>query len=125
MSKKITNKQRAEAPDEPMEIKTVPDDDLKTSRLYANYVEVSHSPADVTLTFCDMPSISRDRDEKKIKNGEMRIPVVAKIAVPVGMIENLIEALQIQYKEYQKTKDIVEQFRGKKNNENERHALDG
>ena len=50
-----------------IEVKFIPSDELISNRLYANYVQVTHSPFDFTLRFCDAPSIL---DVKKvIKDG--------------------------------------------------------
>jgi hypothetical protein len=77
----------------------VPDDTTEpgqTRREYANFCAVAHTPFDLTLTFCDVRPLS----EKDIKSAEasqtVRAPVVARIALPFGVVPGLIAALQEQ-----------------------------
>ncbi len=91
-----------------IEVKFIPSDELISNRLYANYVQITHSPFDFTLRFCDAIPIS---DLKKVVENEgiHKIPLVAEIAIPLNLMPALIEALQTQHKNY---KDGIE---GKKN----------
>ncbi len=43
---------------EPAQIKIVPDSNLERKRVYSNFVNISHSPFDFTLTFCDAPAVT-------------------------------------------------------------------
>jgi hypothetical protein len=65
-------------------------------REYANFCAVAHTPFDLTLTFCDVRPLS----ERDIQSAEaarvVRAPVVARIALPFGVIAGLISALQEQ-----------------------------
>ena len=77
----------------------VPDDTTEPGqarREYANFCAVAHTPFDLTLTFCDVRPLS----EKDIKSAEasqtVRAPVVARIALPFGVVPGLIAALQEQ-----------------------------
>src|SRR5688500_16733646 len=75
-----------------------PDD---ARREYANFCAVSHTPFDLTLTFCDVRPLS----EQDIKNAEtsqiVKVPVVARIAVPFGVVPGLVAALQEQMRAVQ------------------------
>jgi hypothetical protein len=82
----------------------VPDDpaDPKDGRRdYANFCAVSHTPFDLTLTFCDVRPLS----EHDIKSAEasqtVRVPVVARLALPFGVVPGLIAALQEQMRALQ------------------------
>ena len=75
-----------------------PDD---ARREYANFCAVSHTPFDLTLTFCDVRPLS----EQDIRNAEtsqiVKVPVVARIAVPFGVVPGLVAALQEQMRAVQ------------------------
>jgi hypothetical protein len=83
-------------PDEPAEPE-------RTRREYANFCAVGHTPFDLTLTFCDVRPLS----ERDIKSAEVsqtvRVPVIARIALPFGVIPGLIAALQEQMRTVQET----------------------
>jgi len=82
----------------------VPDDPAdggKATRQYSNFCAVAHTPFDLTLTFCDVQPLS----ETDLKNAEqsqtVRAPVVARIALPFGVVPGLIAALQEQMRAVQ------------------------
>lgn len=82
----------------------VPDDPAdpgQATRQYSNFCAVAHTPFDLTLTFCDVQPLS----EKDLKNAEqsqtVRAPVVARIALPFGVVPGLIAALQEQMRAVQ------------------------
>lgn len=79
----------------PIEVIIQPDAGLHTERIYANYVDVIHSPFDFTLRFCDMPPI-RDFDEHKKNQGKLQVPIVSEIAIPAKLVPDLIGALEKQ-----------------------------
>src|SRR5262245_48008271 len=82
----------------------VPDDSEdpgKTRREYANFCAVAHTPFDLTLTFCDVRPLS-ERDIKSAEASQtVRVPVIARLAVPFGIVPGLIAALQEQMKNVQ------------------------
>ena len=71
------------------------------ARVYANFCAVAHTPFDLTLTFCDVGPLS----ERDIKSAEatqtVKAPVVARIALPFGVVPGLIGALQEQMRALQ------------------------
>jgi hypothetical protein len=75
-----------------------PEDQARAHREYANFCAVAHTPFDLTLTFCDVRPLS----ERDIKSAEVtqtvRAPVVARIALPFGVVPGLVAALQEQLK---------------------------
>jgi len=75
-----------------------PEDQARARREYANFCAVAHTPFDLTLTFCDVRPLS----ERDIKSAEVtqtvRAPVVARIALPFGVVPGLVAALQEQLK---------------------------
>jgi Protein of unknown function (DUF3467) len=73
----------------------VPDDvPAGSSRIYANFCGVAHTPFDFTLTFCEVMPLS----EKEIREAEaehiVRAPVKARIVMPVQFVPTLVAALQ-------------------------------
>src|SRR5262245_18850492 len=81
-------------PDEPTE-------PVQAKREYANFCAVAHTPFDLTLTFCDVRPLS-ERDVKSAEVSQtVRVPVVARIAVPCGIVPGLIAALQEQLRAVQ------------------------
>jgi hypothetical protein len=78
-----------------------PADPAQATRRYSNFCAVSHTPFDLTMTFCDVQPLS----EKDLKNAEqsqtVRAPVVARIALPFGVVPGLIAALQEQMRAVQ------------------------
>jgi hypothetical protein len=83
----------------------VPDDPESgsTRREYANFCAVAHTPFDMTLTFCDVRPLS----ERDIQTAEVtqtvRAPIVARIAIPFGVVAGLIAALQEQMRAIQES----------------------
>lgn len=75
----------------------VPDEaDSEGRREYANFCAVAHTPFDLTLTFCDVRPLS-ERDVKSAEVSQTVLaPVVARIALPFGVVPGLIAALQEQ-----------------------------
>jgi len=78
-------------------------EDGRARRDYANFCAVAHTPFDITLTFCDVRPLS----EKDIQSAEVtqtvRAPIVARIALPFGVIPGLINALQEQMRAIQES----------------------
>jgi len=86
----------------------VPDDPdpSQARREYANFCAVAHTPFDLTLTFCDVRPLS----EHDIQNAEasqtIRAPIVARIALPFGVMPGLIAALQEQMRVLQEAQAV-------------------
>ena len=82
-----------------IEITLKPSADVPLSRLYSNHIEISLSPHDFTLKFCDAtPIYNIDKAKNKIIH---EIPIVAEIAIPFHVMKPLIVALQSQYDKHQ------------------------
>jgi hypothetical protein len=73
-------------------------DHTRTSpRIYANYVQVSVSPIDCTLTFCDVLGPTNDEEALRMqKSGTLPAPVRAVLVIPNQIVDGLIQALQAQ-----------------------------
>lgn len=78
-----------------------PADPSRKTRAYANFCAVAHTPFDLTMTFCDVQPLS----EEDLKSAELsqtvKAPVVARIALPFGVVPGLIAALQEQMRAVQ------------------------
>ncbi len=66
-------------------------------RVYANYVQVSISPIDCTITFCDVVGPMNDEEALRMqKSGTLPAPVRAVMVIPNQVVDGLIQALQAQ-----------------------------
>lgn len=78
-----------------------PADSQQGKRDYANFCAVAHTPFDLTLTFCDVRPLS-ERDVQQAETSRVvKAPIVARIAVPFGVVPGLIAALQEQLRAVQ------------------------
>ena len=78
-------------------VQIIADHTRQSSRIYANYVQVSVSPIDCTLTFCDVIGPQSEEEALRMqKSGTLPAPVKAVIAIPVQVVEGLIQALEAQ-----------------------------
>jgi hypothetical protein len=78
-------------------VQIIADHTIESPRIYANYVQVSVSPIDCTMTFCDVIGPQNDEEALKMqKTGVLPAPVMAVIAIPTQIIDGLIQALQSQ-----------------------------
>lgn len=72
----------------------VPDESGDTTRIYANFCAISHTPFDFTLTFCEVLPPSDKEVREAASDRVLRAPVRARIVVPIQFVPNLISALQ-------------------------------
>ena len=78
-------------------VQIIADPTLTSSRVYANYVQVSVSPIDCTLTFCDVIGPQSEEEALKIqKTGCLQAPVKVVLVIPTQIVDGLIQALQAQ-----------------------------
>lgn len=92
-------------------VQLVPNINSKLGRVYSNFVQVSHSPWDFTLRFCDAPP---GGDVPKLKKGDMvEIPTIVEVVIPVILMSGLIKALNVQNEKYVKTYKKTEEVYGK------------
>jgi hypothetical protein len=78
-------------------VQIIADPSISSSRVYANYVQVSISPIDCTLTFCDVIGPQNEEDALKMqKSGCLPAPVKIVLVIPNQVVEGLIQALQAQ-----------------------------
>lgn len=78
-------------------VQIIADPARNSSRIYANYVQVSVSPIDCTLTFCDVTGPQSEEEALNMqKTGTLPAPVKAVIAIPTQIVDGLIQALQAQ-----------------------------
>ncbi|MGB5156335.1 MAG: DUF3467 domain-containing protein [Desulfobacterales bacterium] len=84
-----------------IEVKPIPSSDILASRLYSNYIEITQSPYDLSLKFCDAIPIKNVEEVQKNK-GVFKIPIVAEIVIPFAIVKSLIDALQVHYDQFKK-----------------------
>ena len=84
-------------PNEERPVQIIADQNLRSRRIYSNYVQVSVSPIDCTLTFCDVIGPQSEEEALKMQQtGTLPAPVKAVIAIPTQIVDGLIQALQAQ-----------------------------
>jgi hypothetical protein len=84
-------------PTEERPLQIIADHEKNSPRVYANYVQVSMSPIDCTLTFCDVVGPANDEEVLHMqKTGTLLAPVRAVLVIPNQIVDGLIQALQAQ-----------------------------
>jgi hypothetical protein len=84
-------------PNEERPVQIIADHTIASPRIYSNYVQVSVSPLDCTLTFCDVIGPQSEEEALKMqKTGVLPAPVKAIVAIPTQIVDGLIQALQAQ-----------------------------
>jgi hypothetical protein len=89
----------------------VPDDPAgggHATREYSNFCAVAHTPFDLTLTFCDVQPLSESDLKTAEQSQTVRAPVVARIALPFGVVPGLIAALQEQMRAVQSAQSAAD-----------------
>ncbi len=84
-------------PNEERPVQIIADHTISSPRIYSNYVQVSVSPLDCTLTFCDVIGPQSEEEALKMqKTGTLPAPVRAVLVIPTQIVDGLIQALQAQ-----------------------------
>ena len=84
-------------PNEERPVQIIADHTITSSRVYSNYVQVSISPIDCTLTFCDVIGPQSEEEALKMqKTGCLPAPVKVVLVIPTQIVDGLIQALQTQ-----------------------------
>lgn len=97
-----------------VQVQLIPSLNPKLGRVYSNFIEVSHSPWDFTLRFCDAPSGGDiPRLTKGSKGGQIEIPSIVEIVIPVVLMPGLIRALTDQNEKYVKAYKKTGEINGK------------
>ena len=81
----------------------VPDESNETSRTYANFCAIAHTPYDFTLTFCEVLPPSEHDVREGNNQQQLRAPVRSRIVVPMQFVPNLIAALQEHLRAFSET----------------------
>jgi len=72
-------------------------------RIYSNYVEVTKTPLDVSIKFCDLkPPANPEELEKTKRDKKVLIPVLSEIVLPVEIAKAFLEALRSQLEKEKK-----------------------
>jgi len=81
----------------------VPGDGAEGARTYANFCAVTHTPFDITLTFCEVMPLSDHDIQHAQQEHVVRAPVRARVVLPVQVLPSLISALQEQLRVFQES----------------------
>ena len=83
-------------------VKFVPELSDSSQEVYANVIQVSHTPWDFTLLFCcaTMPDESKVNKLKKRSLIEVPAPSVASIKISPRMAKEVVDILQMQIEKY-------------------------
>ena len=74
-----------------------------SQRIYSNYVEVTKTPLDVSLKFCDLkPPANPEEIEKIKKEKKVTIPVISEIVLPMEIAKAFLDALKSQLERKEK-----------------------
>ena len=75
-------------------------------RVYANFVRVSHTAIDFTVTFCELPSPSelQELEDKVKKTGVIEAPVVCRVALPIELMPILIETFRVNLSRFEESR---------------------
>jgi len=83
-------------------VKIVPTNEKKSERIYSNFVQVSCSPHDVTLTFCDILPVRKEQQSKILESKQLEAPVQVEVVIPLSLVEPLIKAMTDNYERFKK-----------------------
>lgn len=72
-----------------------PNSETPCTRVYSNFVQVSQTPYDFNLKFCDATPLPGGESSKNKTTHD--IPIVGEIAIPFNVMPGLINALTTQY----------------------------
>jgi len=78
------------------------------TRAYANFCAVAHTPFDLTLTFCDVQPLSENDLKTAEQSQTVKAPIVARLALPFGVVPGLIAALQEQMRAVQSAQTVAD-----------------
>ena len=82
---------------ESRQVQIIADSTMSSPRVYSNFVQVSMTPLDCTLTFCDVIGPQSEEEALRVqKTGLMPSPVKAILVIPNQIVDGLIQALQAQ-----------------------------
>lgn len=96
------------AQEQKIELEFVVEKNDDIQEIYANFINISHTPWDFTFMFC-CATMPIDQDMKKLrgrKKLQVKAPCVAKVKIPAISIDSLIDALQKQKTKYQENMEL-------------------
>ncbi len=79
----------------------VPDPDITSKRVYANFASVRSTGLDFTVSFADVLPPTKEQVTKAEKGEPISVPLQCEIVMPNDLVPALINALQEQYGRYQ------------------------
>ena len=97
----MAKKPPQEPEEKEIQVELIPSLEPKLGRAYANYVQISHSPWDFTIRFCQAPSVA-DVVRLKRPGNKVEIPNIVELIIAPDLMPAIIEVLKIQYEKYLK-----------------------
>lgn len=83
---------------DPKPIKVIPLRYVGSKRIYSNYIEVTKSPTDISIKFCDIKPPENEKEIENVKSkGQLEIMVEAEIVIPLSVAKEFLKALQVQF----------------------------
>lgn len=99
----------------PIPIQFHPEITESTPTYYSNFVQVSHTPYEFSLTFAKIPSPPNVDQIAMAQAGKpVKIESLMQIAIPVKLMPGLLEALLNQKELYEKSDKKVNQSKQKR-----------
>jgi hypothetical protein len=72
------SKKETETKEKRIQIELIPSLEPRLGRAYANYVQISHSPFDFTIRFCEAPSTADIARNEEFEKG-VKIPNIVEV----------------------------------------------
>ena len=100
----MADKQAKEGPKdfEEITVELTPTGEPSMGRIYANYVQVSHSPWEFTVRFCLAPAGADIKKSVKQDTNTVEIPIIIDVMISPTLIKPIIKALQINFDKFEK-----------------------
>jgi len=82
------------------EIKIIPYRTEGHKRVFSNHVEITKTPTDLNIKFCDVKPPESEEELHKVKREmKIRIPVDCEVILPISIAQDLAKILEEQLKE--------------------------
>ena len=88
--------------EEEITVELTPAGEPSMGRIYANYVQVSHSPWEFTIRFCLAPAGADVKKFIKPNTNIVEMPIIIDIMVSPTLIPDIIKALQTNFDRFEK-----------------------
>lgn len=87
---------------EEITVELTPTGEPSMGRIYANYIQISHSPWEFTVRFCLAPAGSDIKKSIKQDTNIVEMPIIIDIMLSPAVIPGFIKALQTNFEKFEK-----------------------